>query len=271
VRHLSQSQIRTYLYCGEYFRRERIEGEFLGLKTVSMARGSGVHRGAEHNFTQKKETHADLPKSEIVGAAVQGYEEQLEADGFGLWMPPEEKARGKATVVGEEKDRTVRLAKLFTEKVAPPIQPTMVEAQGTVVVKEDVLEFVGFLDVIEGKKIHDLKTATKKDSPATIHTDFQVTSYATIFKAVTGEWPDVFQKEILVDTKTPNVQILQTQRDEADAQAWLNMVVAVHNQIEAGIFPPATLGFWKCAPKWCAAWPTCRYVSRSADRRLAAL
>lgn len=269
MRKLSQSQIKTYILCGEYYRRERIEGEFLGMTTPSMARGSGVHRGAEHNFKQKKETHVDLPQDEIVGASVNAYEERTkEAE---VWLNPEEKSTGRGKVLGDEKDRVVRLSKLFANKVAHTIQPTQVEARGELVIQPGVLSFRGFLDVIEGQVIHDLKTTTRKDKKGEIHSDFQVTSYATLFRAITGGWPEAFQKEILVDKKEPEVQIQTSTRDEADVEAWLNYVVAVHNQIEAGIFPPASLGSWKCSPKWCAAWPTCRYVSRSVDRRLAAM
>jgi len=66
--HLSYSQINSYRLCPYYWKLEKLDGEFLGLTTVSMSRGRGVHKGAEANFVQKIDTHQDLPYDDIVGA-----------------------------------------------------------------------------------------------------------------------------------------------------------------------------------------------------------
>jgi len=268
--HLSYSQVNSYRLCPEYYRREKLEGEFLGLTTVSMSRGRGVHKGAEENFRQKVETRKDLPLSDIVGAAVAGYEEALESDGFGLWLSPTEKGRGRAAVVGDEKDRTARLAELLGKDLAPKVQPDIVEARGKVEVMPD-LDFIGYIDLAQADRIHDLKSSLKSKRKTEAHESFQLTSYSAIYFAATGRWPKGLELDVLVDLKTPKLQILETERDRADLDAWLETVLGVHGAIQAGAFPPAPIGSWKCSPKWCPAWSSCKYVSRSADRRLAAV
>lgn len=244
--HLSQSQVTSYLLCGEYYRREKIEGEFLGLTTVSAARGTGVHQGARANFGQKKETRVDLPRNEIVEISAEAFDDRINnTEGFGFWLSPPEKKIGRKKVVGSEKDRTVRLAGLFSDKMAPEIQPDKVEAKGEVQITED-LSFLGFIDLIESKVVRDLKTSAKSKNQNETHQDFQLTSYAVLYRASEGEWPVALAHDVLIDTKTPKFQSLITYRDEGDAQAWLEIVVAVYNQIQAGIFPPAMLGSWKC-------------------------
>lgn len=266
--HLSYSQINSYRLCPEYWRREKLEGEFLGLTTVSMSRGRGVHKGAEKNFVQKKDSHSDLPADDIVGAAVAEYETSLKADGFGLWFSPKEKGQGKKKVVGTEKDRTTRLANLFASDLAPGIQPDIVEAKGSVRITPE-LEVIGYIDVAQEDRIHDLKTSVRSKPAGDIHSNFQLTTYAGIYYSATGRWPKGLEMDVLVDTKTPKVQILETERDRADLDAWLSVVLSIYAAIRAGVFPPAPIGSWKCSPSWCPAWPSCKYVSRSVDRRLA--
>lgn len=272
VRKLSQSQITSFLLCPEYYRRERIEGDFLGLKTVSLARGSGVHKGAEANFSQKKDSRVDLPREEIVEVSAEHFDRTVnDSEGFGLWLSPDEKSQGKKKTVGDEKDRTVRLAKLLADDYAPTIQPSQVEAFGEVEVVPDRLEFRGYIDVIVDGVVRDLKTSTKKKNPGEVAKDFQLTSYAVLYTASVGEFPKGLSMDVLIDKKAREVQTLATIRDREDVEAWLNTVVAVFNMIEAGTFPPAPMGSWKCAPKWCPAFSDCRFVSKSADRRLAGL
>jgi len=266
--HLSYSQINSYRLCPEYYKREKLEGEFLGLTTVSMSRGRGVHKGAEKNFVQKKDSHADLPVDDIIGTAVAEYEKSLDSDGFGLWLSPNEKSAGKTKTVGAEKDRTVRLSKLFAEDLAPDIQPDIVEAKGRIRVIPE-LEVIGYIDVAQEDRIHDLKTGKKSKTAKDIHSDFQLTTYAGIYYHATGRWPKGLEMDVLIDTKTPKVQTLKTERDRADLGAWLEVVLSVYNAIKAGVFPPAPIGSWKCASNWCPAWSSCKYVSSSVDRRLA--
>lgn len=268
---LSHSSIFTYLMCGEFFRREKIEGEFLGLTSPNLARGTGVHAGARMNFEQKKESQVDLPRAEIVDASAEGFRDSIQnTEGFGLWLSPEEKSIGKGKVLGQELDRTARLAGLFADDLAPKIQPEKVEAYAEIKVTDD-LSFRGYIDVIENRRVRDLKTSVKSKSAKDVEVDFQLTAYAVLYKAIVGEWPEALAMDTLVDKKTPAVQTLTTTRDESDARAWLETVVQVYNQIEAGIFPRAPLGSWKCGPKWCPAWSSCKYVGWSAERRLAGL
>lgn len=273
--HLSYSQVNSYRLCPEYWRREKIEGDFLGLTTVSMSRGTGVHKGAEANFKQKINSHEDLPVADIIDASVAGFEEAIEREGFGLWLNPDEKAMGKNVVVANEMDTTIDLSTLFATELAPTIQPDLVEVQGVVDViksdnKDEALQFKGWIDVVEKHKIHDLKTSGRAKPKGEAHASFQLTSYAALYFNATGHWPEELELDVLVNTKKPKLQVLVTTRDRDDLEAWMETILGVHAAIKAGVFPPAPIGSWKCSPKWCPAWTSCKYVSKSSDRRQAA-
>ncbi len=128
---------------------------------------------------------------------------------------------------------------------------------------------IGFIDVAEKDRIHDLKTAKRSKPAKDIHSNFQLTTYAGLYYAATQRWPSGLEMDVLVDTKTPKMQVLETERDRADLDAWLAVVLSVYKAIQAGVFPPAPIGSYKCGPRWCPAFSSCKYVSRSVDRRLA--
>ncbi len=113
--HLSATQLEMYWRCPEQYRRRYIEHEVVP-PGISALTGRAIHRGAETNFRQKIESHADLPAKDIVEAAVAGFDVDVLG---GYMLSADEASRGVAIVLGEAKDQTAQLADVHAREQAP--------------------------------------------------------------------------------------------------------------------------------------------------------
>lgn len=272
--YISPSQLNTFENCGEAYRRRYIEKEIIP-PGVAALRGGSVHKGAEMNFEQKIESRVDLPKDQIVERAVAEFDARMKAEG--LFLDPEAQARGKAIVVGEEKDTTVRLAGLFSDQVAPVYQPTAVEQKITIELPESPRDLLGIIDLTatlvadpaRGEGIIDYKTGKKTKSQGEFDTSAQITLYDLAYRAKRGKAPDFLQVEQLVDLKSgPKRVVNTTTRSVADFKPAVARVNAMISGLEKGAFLPANAGAWNCSPKWCGYFGTCQFVN--SERRAAA-
>lgn len=256
IEHLSVSQLETYSRCGEIYRRRYIEGEIIPPGLPARI-GSGVHKGAEVNFRKKIKTGQDEPLDVIQDAAAEAYVKELEK---GVFFSPEE-ASGAKRAMAEGKDTVVSLATLFRQELAPKVQPLLVEETVIVDLPGVELPIVTVLDCYtQTKALRDLKTSGKKWGEERAHSSNQPTAYREAVKAVTGEYPESICFDVLVYSKTPALQTLQTVRTEDDSlilSRKFNLMLAA---ISAGIFPPAEPGSWVCSPLRCGYWFTCPYI-----------
>jgi hypothetical protein len=233
-----------------------------------MLRGSGVHRGAQHNFSQKVESKQDLKADDIIDFAVNNFDERLETDG--CYLAPDERSRGQGIVVAEERDRVWRLSSLMATQLAPTIQPEAVEAQVTADFSTLNFKVVGTIDLITvSQAIRDLKSATKSRSKGDQHKDFQITTYAALYFALKKQMPTSLGLDVLVDLKKgPKLQQLETTRTVEDFTVWFNRIIAFDEAIKSGNFPPTNGQNWWCSPRWCGYWEDCSYISSSERSRV---
>jgi len=273
--YVSPSQLNTYTNCGEQYRRRYIEKEIIP-PGVAALRGSSVHKGAEANFKQKIESKIDLPKNEIVERAVAEFEGRLKADG--VFLDEEEQGRGKAIVLGEEKDTTVRLAGLYADEVAPRYQPTAVE-QKIEIELPGSHNLLGILDLTaeaigadpdkpSGDGIVDYKTGKKTKSQGEFDSSPQISLYDLAYRAKHRKAPSFIRIEQLIDTKVPKRVVNATTRSTADFKAAVARVNAMIDGVQKGVFIPANAGAWQCSARWCGYWRTCPFVN--SERKAAA-
>ncbi len=254
--YLSPSQIEMACKCPEAYRRRYIEGE-RRPPGFAMLRGSGVHGGAAWNFRQKIGTHEDLPRKEIVDAAVSTFETRLDADD--VEMTPEEASRGRPVIVSESVATVVRLAGFHADRQAPDYQPRLVEQTVRLSLPGASHDLLGKLDVMtEVDEIVDIKTAGKSKSQADADRSIQLTSYAALAKAYDGTDARL-TLDVIVDAKQTKRQVLETTRGPADFRALAARINAVLRMIESGNFPPTTPGAWWCSTRWCGYAATCPY------------
>jgi len=264
--HVSPSALDMYLRCGEQYRRRYVLGEKIP-PGVALVKGGAVHKAAEVNFRQKVASHVDLPASEMLEAAAAHVDATVKAEG--LLLGPDEAQRGVAAVKDEIVDRAVVLTELFARRVAPAVQPALVEQFVTIELPGHERDLLGRLDVVDvGDRIRDLKTGARRKTQNDVDRSDQLTYYDAAFRKLTGRAPAGVTMDVLLDQKRPDVQTLHSDRSDTDRQVFLNRLNAMLAGVKAGSFPPAPLGAWCCSPKWCGYWHSCSYVN--SERKAAA-
>lgn len=262
--YLSATQLDMYGKCPEMYRRRYVEGEKVP-PGVAMLKGTGLHRGAERNFRQKIDSREDLPASDIIDAAVAGFEAE---QANGVLLAPDEAARGATVVLGEAKDAVVALAKAHAEMQAPEYQPVFVEQSIRLTLPGD-RDLLGVIDLADDqRRVVDMKTAGKRKSQGDADGSTQLTVYAALHQAATGTMPSLVRLDTLVSKKKGiERQAVDSHRGEPDFAALANRINAVAAAIDAGVFPPTTPGAWWCSAKWCGYHATCPYIN--AQRKAA--
>jgi len=256
--YISNSQLGMYERCAESYRRRYIEGERLA-PGIALPVGSGVHAGAGKNFEQKIESHKDMSRSNIVDCSVAGFEERIESDGIELTA--DEKTVGKKKVIGQAKDKVVRLSELYADETAPEYQPIMCEKKQRVVLPGEY-DLLAVMDLADDKgNVIDLKTSKRSKTQKDVDNSEQLSFYALVYKAQFGKLPNSVRLECLVDTKTPKRQMLESKRVDADLQVLVKRINTMINGIEKGVFMPCDKSSWICSQNWCGFYSTCPYIN----------
>lgn len=256
IKNISYSLINSWSMCGELVRQVY----FLDNRVppgIAAKIGGGVHKGAEVNHRAKIHTRQDEPLDVVQDAARDGYVKSVKEGG--VFFPPDE-AAGAKKALAEGVDRVTSLAGLYHSDLAPKIQPVAVEERITLAPNGLLLPVVGIIDVVdEDNWVPDIKTAGRSWSQDRADTSHQATIYRELAKQEYGQEPRM-SFEVLVSTKTPKHQSLETVRTDEDWDLLKKRIRIMLEQLQAGIFPPADPGHWKCAPKWCGFWWTCPYI-----------
>jgi len=246
------------LRCGEQYRRRYIEGEKIP-PAIAMLKGSGVHRGAEHNYRQKMTTREDLAVKEIVDAAVAGFEAEV---GKGYILSDDERTEGDEKVRGKATDGVVSLTTLYAEKVSPTIQPVLVEEKIELEIPGADHTLLGILDVAdESGWVRDLKTTGKKKMQSEADTSMQLTTYWLAYLAKMGKPPAGVALDVLVEKKVPEAQRLESHRDASDVAVLAELFKAVETMLKTGTFTPNTQGWW-CSKKMCGYAAMCKFFNK---------
>lgn len=266
--YVSYSQLALFERCGEAFRRRYIEREKIP-PGVAAIRGRAVHGAAELNHRQKIASGVDLPLGDLVDAAATAFDASR-AEG-GVLLTPEERSIGEANVLGRAKDRAVKLTGLYAHRVAPAIQPALVEERVRIMLPDAPVDLLGVLDVATtDRRVKDLKTAARAKTQAEADQSLQLSLYALAYRAHTGADATGLDMEVLVDTATPKHQQLSTTRGRSDYLVLVARLNAFLRARDAGIFPPAPLGDWSCSERWCGYARSCPFYTpergAAADR-----
>lgn len=261
--HLSPSSLESLSKCGLAYQFRYIDG-IIVPPTIDAARGKGVHRAIETNFSQKISSHRDLPTADLQDIAAESFTAEVAG---GLSIPREDKGAEKS-LKASAKDMVVSLAGFFGSHVAAEYQPILVEHEFRIELPGP-RDLLGILDVATAETVGDMKTASKSKSQSDADSSLQLTAYYVGFHAETGRLP----KEVVLDTlvstaKGPKRNKLVTERSEADVNALAYRIQLANQVIDAGAFLPAPVGSWWCSSRWCQFWYMCPAVN--SERRAAA-
>lgn len=261
--YFSPSRIDMTCRCGEQARRVYEEGERLPPGVAAM-QGTAVHDGAAVNFRQKVETHQDLPRNDIVEAAVA----KFESESAGMYvLTADEASRGVSAVLGDAKDQVASMAELLADEIAPDYQPVLVEQTVRIILPDATHDLLGILDLADDQnRVIDFKTSGKRKTQAEADQSVQLTFYGAGHRVIRGTLPDELRLEVMVKKATPERQIVRTHRGPEDFRALANRVNSVLKTVKTGLYTPAPPGSWYCSAKWCGFWSTCKFVNANPQR-----
>ena len=163
--------------------------------------------------------------------------------------------------MAEGKDSAVALATVYRRDLAPKIMPALVEERISIDLLGVDLPIVTVLDCYTAdKSLRDLKTSGKKWGEDKAHTSHQPTAYREAVKEATGEYPASLCFDVLVNTKTPSLQTIPTDRTPDDLAILAKQFEIMLASVRAGIFPPAQPDHWCCSMKFCGYFFTCPHI-----------
>ena len=251
--------------CPEAYRRRYVENERMPPGIAALC-GKGVHAGAQANFSQKMETYEDLHASDIVDAAVAGFDAELH--GGEVSLDDDQVARGPSIVTGEARDDVAVMAKFHALEQAPEYQPIMVEQRIELELtgNNSLLAIIDLAD--DTDRIVDFKTAKRSKQKSDADTSLQLTVYDVAFEAETGRKASELMLDTIVQTKKETKrQILKTTRTDRDREVLAARVDAAERLIAAGTYIPTAPGNWMCSLKWCGFARTCPYFNAERQEK----
>ena len=244
-KHLSASQINTYLRCPMQYYFRYIRGLKLPPKSA-LTLGSSVHAGLAHNYQQKKDSHKDLKVGEVLDVYGQSFD-----------LGAKETEWGKDEKPGEVKDQGAGLIKVYHSEIAPNIQPVEVEQKFEVNFPNVDYGFIGYVDLLDDKKrIIDHKTTARTPNGISSDHRLQLTGYALGYRAGTGRKERKVRVDYMVKNKHPKVVTLEEKISDGDVDRLLKLMAYVAKAIEQELFYPQPHNFM-CNNRGCGYWDIC--------------
>jgi len=244
-KHLSASQINTYLRCPMQYYYRYTRDLKLPPKSV-LTLGSSVHAGIAHNYSQKKKSKRDLKIKTILDVYSQSFDLGAKET---EWKEDEKP--------GKVKDQGVDLLNVYHENISPKIQPMEVEQKYEVDFPNVDYTFLGYIDLIDDKKrIIDHKTIAR--TPSSIGSDhrLQLTGYALAYRASTGKKERAVRADYMVKNCTAKTVSIEEKIKEGDINRLLKLMAYVAKAIKEKLFYPQPHNFM-CSAKNCGYWEIC--------------
>mgnify|MGYP000017523799 CR=1 FL=1 len=227
--HLSVTSIKMYLRCPLQFMFRYVKG--LKIPPVgAIVLGKSVHKGLEENYRHKQKTEKDLPLPKVLEAYAAFFDLEKQ----------QEEIDWEGENPGKIKDEGIGLLKVYHKEIAPPIQPLAVEEEFILEFENTPYTLKGYLDLVDqNKTIRDTKTAKRSYPQDSAQTDIQLTAYNLAYKYLKGEEPKSLCFDIMVRTKQPKVQTLQSPpRTQEQLTRFLKLLGSIARAIKTGIFYP---------------------------------
>lgn len=257
---LSASSVNTFLRCGRQWYYAYVAGIRVP-PTVRLVRGIAVHKAVEINMTQKITSKVDVPLDVVKDAYNDSWNAEAE-DGLLIDETAKE-------TPGEAKDKGYQLIELHHTKVAPEIQPVMVEEPVQFTLND--IPFTGQIDLARmvpnmdpdpeaealGLEIIDTKTTAR--TPSGDSYLLNMTGYALASRQVTGKKESNTRLDYLIATKEPKYLPVVSGGPISDAQIerFAVVVESVSETIAAGKFVPNGLIGSPPACSWCGYTAIC--------------
>jgi putative RecB family exonuclease len=246
--HLSYSQVNTYLSCSLKYKFHYVDKIPPAFTAASLAFGSAIHEAAAA-FYQTRLEGEELRPDQMLDVYRDTWRQAEKVKFFN----------------GDSENKLAKKAEeLLTvfHGVCDPSSEVLGVEEFFELPLEGLPPFHGYIDLIEQDAsgevtIVDLKTASKKLSDSSVHSNLQLTAYALGAEALGFDPGELtLRLDVLTKTKNPEMVKYETRRKEEDRQRFLRLVYSVWNGIQREVFFPKE--DWHCAQcawsKECADW-----------------
>jgi CRISPR/Cas system-associated exonuclease Cas4 (RecB family) len=225
--HISVTQMRMFLRCPLQYYYRYIRGMKIP-PNGDLTLGKTIHSTLENNYRQKINSREDLP----LDAWTDYFSDEWEKGEKMTEFKSDEKP-------GDFKDDGYKIIKTYHGYVSRLIQPVDVE-RGFLIALDGIRRpLLGYIDLIdENGCIVDHKVTKRSWQEAKIHTDPQMTAYALAYRRLTGKKENGLRFDVMVRTKNPKIQRLNTERKTEDFGKFQKLLSHVEKAIETGIFYP---------------------------------
>ncbi len=257
-KHLSASALSMYEGCGEQYRRRYIEGERIP-PGIAMIKGSSVDDSVTGNLRNVIINEEMLLKEQVLTIAEEAINNRM--NNQEVLFSDEEVHEGIKNVKGRTVDSVVSLSELHYDEIAPIIKPESVQMKWLLELEGFPFDLLGYIDIVEPETVRDTKVSGKSPNKNQADISEQLTLYALAVFVQKKFIPKVFL-DYLVDLKTKKSVTLESTRTKSDFQAVMNRLETMAHGIEKEVFMPIDATHWKCNPKWCGYYSTCKYVRR---------
>jgi hypothetical protein len=237
----------TFLRCGMQWSFAYVRG-IKSPPSLKAVRGIAIHKAAEVDMSQKVHTGVDISAEEMIDTYSDSWTAET-ANGYTI--------DDDGTTPGDIKDKGVEMVQLYRDKVAPRIQPVLVEEP--IQFEINGQPYSGQIDVAERKKgkliIRDTKSTARKPDPAQY--TLNMVGYAVSQRQVTGEVEADTVLDYLIGTKVPRYLPVNNGGPVSDQEIrrFSTVVSEVAANIKAGRFPPNGLVNGACS--WCGYKSIC--------------
>lgn len=252
---LSLSSMTLLRKCPLKWKRRYLDGEY-EPPSGPMILGSAVGAAEATNYQLKIDTGEDLSHDDVLDAFADEWNERVRRDPvqWGSDKPDDIRSSGQRALIA------------YHSEVAPTVRPVSVERQFTLRFDGADWCFRGFLDLEEDDgTVSDLKVKGKRLSRADADRDPQPAAYL-LAKRVEhqsghGAPPAGFRFHTMVRTRTPVVEVIPTDRSDAQLDAFLHRIYATAAEIawraEFDVWDGAPRDAWWCGERTCGYWSRC--------------
>lgn len=254
--HLSVTSINMYFRCLHQGYLRYIKG-IKKPPGIAALVGRSVDKTVEQNLQNKINKKNLLEPSNIQAIARDTLNQEWQE---GVLLTKKEKEEGEKKIKGQCVDKSVRLACLHYNKVAPFIKPIKVPRKWEIEISGFPYNITGIMDIQEKSSIRDTKTSAVKKTGAA-EKSFQLTMYALAGKILDKKNYKLYL-DYLIDNKIPKEDIQETLRTQKDFDVLFRKLEIIAEVLEKGIFPPCNQELsWWCSPQYCGYFGNeCKYT-----------
>jgi len=250
MRHLSYSQLSTYLLCPMRYSNQYVWGTAPESKPAALIFGKSIHRAVERYYRHFKDTGEAIRLEELEHHFQETLTKEVEETEVEITFKDGEDIEAL-------REQGLSLMRIFHAEIKPqkvmavefPFSVSLPDLDG---VHTLPVKLVGVFDLIEADEdgtyvIGELKTSGQKFSSLRLEHDLQATCYSYAAKKLglsrTKE-DGLIRYDVLLKTKKPSLERYFVVRTEAEHQRLIHTLNHVNRAIEERIFFRQT--GWQC-------------------------